>query len=336
VPSTDGFPLATTSPADLALARAIRAWGTPGDQTDGRGEPPLASRFSPNYRARLAEAWSAMTRITPEAAWQILLRDHQASCRFDPSRVHPSWFVRILEAESPSVRKLVAAQAPEPIRTAIRARFADAASSDQTNRMTVLANPEVAAWALTLWSERLVGDVVESADDPRVILALSRFSIRDLVRLVRAVGQAKHAFAIEGPGPTDGDGALARTVAGDRARIAYFRRMIGEADPRLILLARADLAASPSDRKRKHAALGLVTVARLLKATDARRARWAVQQIPYPIAKMLGSMGGGDPVASTGLPLRAVRAWESWIFEAAWVRMLSEGRLGAGGKGGQP
>ncbi len=336
MPSTDGRPLAASSPPDLALVRAIRAWGGILDGSNRPEDLPTASKFSEPFRERLMKAWSATARTTPEAARQTLLLEHRASSRFDPKRVHPSWFVRVLEAESPAVRSLVADQAPEPIRAAIRGRFAAAIPSGEAPRPARPANPEVAAFALALWSERLVGDVAERPDDPPVILALSRSSSRELVRLVRALGQAKHAFAIEGKGPSNEDEALARTVAGDRVRLGYFRRIIGRADPRLIRIARGDFEAAPPDRRRKYAALGLITVARLLKAVDARRARWAIQHLPYPVAKRVGAIGGGGSAASAGLPLRAIRAWEAWIFEAAWARLLSEGRLGTGGEGGRP
>jgi len=334
LPSTAGPPTAAGSPSDLALVRAVRAWGDLAGLGGHAESPPPWSWFSPAYRERLANAWASAGRITPESAWQSLLRDHQASSRFDPKRVHPSWFARILEAESPAIRRLVATQAPEPIRTAVRARLAasDEAIPSQ-GELSSPANPEAVAWALTLWTERLVGDVPESPDDPPIILALSRFSMRDLARLVRVVGQVKYAFAVEGPGPDPGDEAQARVIATDRVRIAYFRRVIGRADPRLIPIARGDFASVQADRRRKYAYLGLITVARLLKAVEARRARWAIQHVPYPIARQIGALGGSDLLGTTGLPLRAIRAWESWIFEAAWARLLSEGRLDSGGQG---
>ena len=186
---------------------------------------------------------------------------------------------------------------------------------------------------MALWTERLVGDVPESPDDPPIVLALSRFSMRDLARLVRAAGQVKYAFSIGGPGPDPVDETQARLTATDRVRIAYFRRVIGRADPRLVPIARGDFASAQADRRRKYAYLGLITVARLLKAVDARRARWAIQHIPYPVARLVGALGGSDFPGASGLPLRAVRAWESWIFEAAWARLLTEGRLDSGGQG---
>ena len=320
--------LATTAPADLALVRAIRAWGDSGG--DGQGGNPFAflARFSPSYRERILNIWFSIARVTPELAWQTLLRDHQAAARFDPARVHPSWFARILGAESPAVRALVTAQATGLICAALD----QSAEPDHSSASPAgPAHPEAVAWALTLWSERLVGDIPESPNDPPVILALSQFSWRDQYRLVRAVGQAKLAFAIEGLAPQPSDEARARIRSTDRVRIAYFRRTIGQPDPRLVPLARRDFDSIATERSRHFAAVGLLTVARLLKGYDRHRVRWAIQHVPYSVAKQLAKLGGGGKLGSTGLSPQAFQAWESWVFEAAWARLLSEGRLGQGG-----
>ncbi len=331
-----GFDLSSTaspsapahSPADLALVRAVRAWG---DQQDPDPESSFWSRFSPAYRARLTQAWAATSRLTPEVAWQTLLHDQQESARFDPARVHSSWFARILEAESPAVRQLVAHHAPEPIRSRMAGLPSTHwAAPEGESSPGLIANPVAIAWALTLWAERLVGDVAEVPDEPPIILALSRFSIRDLVRLAKVVGQVKQAFAIsEGLGPSSADEEIARATMMDRVRVAYFRRMIGRADPRLVPLARGDFAAVAGDRRRTYAAVGLITLSRLLKACDPRRARWAIQHLPYSVARRTGAIGDGEHLIASGLPPRAIRAWEAWILEAAWARLLSERRIGS-------
>lgn len=328
MPPTAEPTLATTSPADLALVRAIRAWGDRGDDDEDGGNPfGWLARFSPAYRERILDIWLTIARVTPELAWQTLLRDHRAAARFDPARVHPSWLVRILAAESPAVRALVMNRASGPVRAALRhgpARLAP------VRPVAPFADPAAADWALALWTERLVGDVPESPSDPPVILALSQFSLRDLVRLARALGQIKLAFALDGQAPGPLDDATARTNPTERVRIGFFRRTIGRPDARLVPLARADFDSVPADRRRKFAAVGLISVARLLKGCDAHRARWAVQHLPYSIAKRLGELGASDRPGTTGLPLRAIRAWEAWNFEAAWGRLLSEGRIGPG------
>ena len=320
--------LATTSPTDLALVRAIRAFSGSG-RDGGSGDPfGLLAKFAPEAQNRLHEVWFSIARVTPEIAWQTLLRDHQAAARFDPARVHPSWFERILAAESPAVQSLVTARATGRIREALDRRRS---AAEIEGRAVDSAHPEAVAWALTLWTERLVGDLAESPDDPPVILALSQFSLRDQLRLVKALGQAKLAFAIDNLGPDPTVEALARCSATDRVRIAFFRRIIGEPDSRLIPLARADFGSVAADPRWKFAAVGLLTVARLLKGFDPHRVRWAVQHIPYPIARRFGKLAGSQKSSATTLPFRAVQVWEAWIMEAAWARLLSEGRFGSEG-----
>ena len=325
--------LANTSPADLALVRAIRAFDDSGGM--GRSGNPFGflAKYSPETRERVLEVWFSIARVTPELAWQTLLRDHQASARFDPARVHPTWFARILAAESPAVQALVTARVTGPVRAALDRRRT---APEIAGRVVESANPAAMAWALTLWTERLVGDVDESPNDPPVIVALSQFSFRDQLRLAKAIGQAKLAFAIGGMAPGPSVEAAARISAIDRVRIAFFRRIIGEPDSRLVPLARAEFESIETDRRWKFAAVGLLTVARLLKGSDPHRVRWAIQHLPYPIAKRFGKLAASHNSGSKALPFRAVQAWESWIMEAAWARLLSEGRFGAGGGRRQP
>ena len=323
-------------PGDHALARAIRAWGQVESGPEAASPGSIWAKFSPAYRERLAGTWDLAARLTPELAWQTLLRDQRASARFDPARVHPSWYVRILEAESPAVRRLVAEHAPEPIRSAVRGWLDRLGVTHEwpqppTKDAGVDVNSRAATWALTLWSERLVGDSAALPADPPIIVALSQLSFRDLVRLARVAGLAKQAFALPGArGPVPELDAVGRVSVADRVRFAYFRRIIGRPDPRLVPLARGDLARVEVDRRRKYAAVGLITLARLLKGCDAHRARWAIQHLPYPIARRVGSLGGTPEVAAGGLPPRAVRGWEAWVLEAAWARLLGEGRIGPG------
>ncbi len=328
--------LADVTPANLALIRAVRAWGQTGqgDPTDAAAAG-LWARFSPAYREQLAAAWSSTARMTPELAWQTLLRDHGAASRFEPNRVHPSWFERILSAESPAVAALVRRCAPEPIRSRLPVHAESAVEHQGSGHDgSATASSVAVEWALATWSERLVGDVAESPNDPPIILALSQFRLRDLVRLARVLGQVKYAFGVEAsPSASPIDPAVARDSTSDRVRVGFFRRTIGRADPRLGPLARADFASVAARRHRLYPTVGLITVARLLKACDPHRARWAIQHIPYPVARMIGSLGAKDSVSAAGLSPRAVRAWESWILEAAWARLLAEGRLGAHGEG---
>ena len=138
----------------------------------------------------------------------------------------------------------------------------------------------------------------------------------------------KHAFAIESGGRSLGDEDLSRLATMDRVRLGYFRRQIGKADPRLVPLARLDLESIGEDRRRAHSRVGLITFGRLLAATERHRARWAVQHLPYPIARLLRAQ------KAPKLPARALAAWEGWILESAWSRLLAEGRL-TGRRGGR-
>ncbi len=297
--------------ADRALIAALRAWG-------GAGVDRTRGRFSSPWRSRLAAAWSASRRLTPEAAWDDLRRDHDASTRLDPARVHRSWYVRALQDEPPSVLRAVAAHAPRPIARAIR----EGRGLDESDLATDHpADPEAVRWALDLYAERMVGDVPGRGDDPPVVVALSRFGPRDLARLVRTAGLLKLAFAESGPRPSPRAEGRVRFTAADRVRFGFFRRLVGEADPRLVPAAVADLDAIEGDRKRALGRLGLVTLGRLLALSEPHRARWAIQHLPYGVAR-LARVKRASP-----LPRGPRGTWEAWIFGAAWARLLAEQRL---------
>jgi len=303
--------------ADRTLILALRAWG--GDELER-----TRGRFSGPLRERVAAGWAGSRKATPELAWDELRRDHQASIRPDPARVHRSWYVRALQDESPAVVRAVAANARASIAGAVRGGLGLAEGDIATDHP---ADPEAVRWALALYAERMIGDVPGRGDDPPVVVALSRFSPGDLALLARTTGLVKLAFAIEGTRPTPEDEALVRLTAGDRVGLGYFRRHIGEADARLVPAARLDLAAIDGDRRRGLGRLGLVTFGRLLAAAEPHRARWAVQHLPYPIAR-LTRVKWPSP-----LPRRPRTAWESWVFEAAWARLLAEQRLRGGPEG---
>ncbi|WP_435017894.1 hypothetical protein TA3x_005515 [Tundrisphaera sp. TA3] len=303
MPATEGPP--TT--ADRSLLLCLRAWG------DGAGDARLRSRIAPAWADRLPAGDEAGT---PEMARLMLLRDHAASARPDPTRVHPSWYARALTPESRAVRGTVVAHAPAAIREAL--------GRDETDPVAEFpADPDALGWALALWSERLVGDAPPRPDDPMVVVALTQLGPRARARLAKVAGQAKHAFAMRGHGPDATDEAAARMTPIDRVRLAYFRRLIGVADPRLVPLARTDLAGACGDPRRAHARLGLVTLGRLLAGVEPHRARWALQHLPYSLARL------ARPGPAPGFSPRALIAWERWVLEAAWARLISEGRLPA-------
>jgi hypothetical protein len=309
---TEGEPSPSTT--DRALLRAILAWGV-GNYS------AYSSRFSEAWQERLRASWPSASRENPDAAWSALRSDHQASARPDPLRVHPSWFVRALKSESVAVRLAVAAHAPRPIREALRRGLGIDRSELATDREP---DPEALGWVLALWAERLVGDVPDLDSDPPVIEALTRLRPKSLARLIKACGLVKHAFAIDGNGLSGFDESSVRFTPLDRVRLGFFRRHIGAADPKIVPLARLDLGAIEGDRRRGLARVGLITFGRLLGAVEPHRARWALQHVPYPVARLM------RPKATSGLSPRSLIAWESWILEAAWSRLMGEGRLAKG------
>jgi hypothetical protein len=176
---------------------------------------------------------------------------------------------------------------------------------------------------MSLWAERLVGALPEPDDSP-VIVAITRLSSLDLAKLIKVCGVVKHAFAIDGGRATAIDEQLARFTPLDRVRLGFFRRRIGVPDARLAPLAKQDLRYIEGDWKRAHLRLGLVTFGRLLDQTEVDRARWAVQHLPYSVAKLVRRK------MALPIPRRAVKSWENWILEAAWARLLSERRMTGG------
>jgi hypothetical protein len=304
--------------AERSLLRAIRAWG-------GGDFGRFSSRLSEDWRDRLGSSWPPASREKPDSAWASLRSDHEASARPDPSRVHPSWFVRALKVESPSVRLAVAANAPSPLREVLRRGLGIDPGDLVPDRSP---DPEALGWALALWSERLVGDVSQVDADPPVVVALSSLGSRELARLVKVCGLVKHAFAIEGSRPAPVDESIARFTPLDRVRVGFFRRHIGVADPRLVPLARLDLRAIEGDRRRAHGRVGLLTFARLLATVEPHRARWALQHIPYPLANWM-RVKEAPPISP-----KALQTWESWVLEAAWSRLFAEGRLAGGNDSG--
>ena len=303
----------STSTADRALLLAARAWGDPGRDKE-------FERFSPDWRESLQGGWSQACREEPREARERLRRDHERSARPDLARIHPSWLLRAFRTESPAVRAAIARHSPPQLREMIlrglgRDRPGPCPRSDLT------PDPGAIGWALTLWTERLVGDVGDRADDPPVVVAISRMRAREVARLIKVCGQVKHAFAIDGRGPSEDDEAMIRMSVVDRVRIAFFRRRIGSADFRLVPAARQDLEVIGPDRRRGHSRLGLLTFGRLLDAAEPHRARWAMQQLPYPVVQLMREKT--DPPLSH----RALVAWESWVLESAWARLLTEGRL---------
>jgi hypothetical protein len=304
------------APSDRVLLRALDVWGNP------EGER-LWSAFGEAWRERLRAA-GGPAGIDPESALRDLRREHEAEARIDPDRVHPSWWVRALQEESPAVRRAVASHIPSAIRHVVRRGLGLAGDDLAPDRAP---QPEVLRVALSLWPERLVGGPTSRDDDPPVIVALTRLDRRSLLRLIATTGLAKRAFALAADplGVPEGRPLRAR----DRERLEQFRASWGEVDHRLARVAHDDLVSGAGDVL-PPPWLGLVTIGRLLSTADPVRVRWALQHLPYQAAKFTR---GRMMTKVQGVSWPTLLDWEAQVLQAAQSRLRAEGRLG-GPEGG--
>jgi hypothetical protein len=296
--------------ADRALLRALASWGGPdGDRFWDLLPDPRREAFR--------SAWEQEAGRWPSAAARReLRREHEAQARPDPGRIHPTWWIRALQDESPAVRRVVVAHAPTPNREAVRGglHLADADLADDGR-----AHPEALQWALSLWSERLVGDLPERPDDPSVIRAITQPDREFVRRLVDTAGLAKRAYAVADGAEPDEDEETPDDPEG-RARLEAFRASWGPPDPALVRVARQDLrVAAPAGLE--WPALGLTTIGRLLAVVDSYRVRWAIQHLPYAVAKFTRSrMSLKHPLVSA----QALVTWEGRALRLAWDRLREE------------
>ena len=318
------------SEADRILLLALRAWGgQSGEQAVGAaasvGRGTLRSRLWDRLEAswghRLRDAWDRGLVSTdpgaldPAPAREQLERAHRATVHVDPFRVHPSWWVRALREESPAVRRVVVAAAPEPVRDSVQSGLLLDNDDVRTDRTP---DPEVLAWVISLWSERLVGGGPARADDPPAIVALSRLSPQAGYRLCGCAGIAKLILA----GQTAIDHG---TTPAGRARGEWFRDRLAFAGPEFGAVARQDvktLRAAKLPPLRRTARLGLLTIARLLTDCEPFRVRWALQHWPYTMAKLTRSLMAQDAKRSP-----VVSHVESQVLKTAWDRLNLEERL---------
>ncbi len=293
---------ARLSPTDEALVAALAAWG-------GVEALPLLRRFGAQRARTLA---GALVPTPPTAPIESLRDSAAAQRRPDPARIHKSWYIRALQDESPAVRRVVVSAAQEPLRTALIGALG-LADADLISDHP--ADPGAYEVALTLWTERLVGDVSPRHDDAAAVRALTTLGPVGLYRLLRLCGLAK---CIVG-----GDAAIASTGRVTTDRLVALRcRLTGPIDARLAQIAERDwIAAAPLGRHRL-AGIGLVTLGRLLAKAEVNRVRWALQHVAYPVAKRL-RIAASRPEAS----VREVQELETRVLEAAWDRLREEGRL---------
>jgi hypothetical protein len=240
---------------------------------------------------------------------------HRATARVDFAHVHPSWWVRALKDESPAVRRVVAASAPDPIRS----RISDGLLLDPADLISERpVNPDVLEWTTALWSERLVAGEPQLPGDPPAVMVLSRLTLRLGYRVCHHAGLAKQALASpETPPRPPGRGG--------RSRWDWFGARVAAAGPEIRESSRRDLGSSALERvpaRHYNAWLGALTLARLLAVAEPFRLRWALQHWPYGIAKFLRSH-----MPSASKRSAAELSGESIVLKAACDRLVVEKRL---------
>lgn len=289
--------------SDVALLRVLAARGEDPD-------PRFWTMFRPGLGARLRAAWEHGQPEAGTSAVDALRAEHAAQAKPDLARIHPSWFVRALKDESPAVQRVVVANAGPALAAILKQGLGLSARDLERD-----ASPHADAlnWALTLWTERLIGDRLERDDDPPAIVALTRLGPREGVRLIRCVGLAKCAVA-------GSDVPVLRQL--DFERLRHFEDRLAHIDREARELAKRDVAGISRSRRHLLLRLGMVTVARLLEEAEPYRVRWALQHLPYAAAKftrsIMSTVGRRDPV---------LLGWESELLRAAWDRLRAEGRI---------
>jgi hypothetical protein len=276
--------------------------------------PRFWQAFPPDQAERLRQAWEstlASGGIVDEAA---LALEQVAEVRPDLTHVHPTWLVRGLKDEAPSVQRAVVAHLPPALGRFVQAGLGLADADLQRDGKP---HHEALRWVLSLWTERLVGDQPDRQDDPAVIVALTRLGPRGCYRLARAAGQVKWALAAEPP--------HAAWRKGTQERLADLERLDQSSDSRIREWARRDVAALDRSSPQLLARLGLVTFARLLEPAEPYRVRWALQHIPYPIAKRLRGLMASK---SRRAPQQVDRETET--LRVAWIRLYARGQLTRG------
>jgi len=320
-----------------AYRLAVEAWGTPGLGASASAAVP-AGMAAPAPPPDGSPAPTARDSPSPVRALARLRELHAQVGRVDLRRVHPTWWLRALQDESPAVRRLVATRSPAEVGWELSRRWgqshepsgAVAVADSQTGAAaesradsvqqagSAAVDPEIVSWVLALWTERLVGGEPLSEDDPLVIRAVAGLSLRSLYRLCRGVGLAKAVLA---------EGETAAVGAADlvRARARWLAGRLGEVDDRVRAWAQRDQKAAGIETlpyHRRWASLGLISLARLLAEAPPFRVRWALQQIPYPVARRIRSW-----MPTLQRRSEAVSRLEARLLKAAWDRLTLEGRL---------
>jgi hypothetical protein len=314
-PAQPGPPGGFTS-ADDAFLLCLEAWDFPRHADEQQFPWKWLDR---DGRLRLFDAWNRRQAARSPSTPERLRQAHLLQSRADLDRVHPSWWIRALQDEPRSVQRLVASHAAPAVGIAVREAF----HLEDAEASPVAAHREAAGWVMALWTERLVGGEPAGNDEPVAIQALTRLSLREVVRLVHAAGVARVVLAGDPGGLI---GPRPEAVARGRWFRDWFQEQFGfeETRPRDWAEREVQRARLPQglSRRRQLGMLGLNTIARLLMDADPYRVRWALQHLPYPVAKRVRSL-----MAAGANVNEQVRLIEALILAAAWSRLTLEGRL---------
>jgi hypothetical protein len=282
--------------ADSALLLSIRAWGTSEPESP---ESLLGRWLAADWQDRLLPARERIERLVPAEAVEQLRSSLHWQRRVRLDQVHPSWIGRALQDETLAVRKRIA-------------------SGGLTTENAIDTDSE--SWAFTLWTERLVGGEPVHHDDAQAIMALANPARSISYRLCYLAGLAKVVIA----GPSQ---EKDRDCSVLRERRKWFSDRLGILDARVGAWAARDLVLLERDglpnERRRIAQLGLTTMARLLADADPFRVRWALQHLPYPIAKRIRTLM--PPLHRRSM---AISELESLILKTAWERLTLEERIG--------
>jgi hypothetical protein len=302
--------------SDLALLLCLVAWGFPDHSSSNSS--PWRWLDSP-WQVRLDDARSKLGPRAPDQALDLLQHSHRFQCRADTARVHSTWWIRALKDESPAVRRAIERHGPAQQSPAAREEPRIEREAIESHN----PDPTVAGWVLALATERLVGGEPVRSDEPAAIVALVALSSRELYRLSHATGQSKTVLAGDPQGIVAG-----RYLDGQCERWFHeqFSNQFGTAEGQVRAWANRDLQGSRGTeglgRRRRLASLGLNTIARLLTGCEPYRVRWALQHVPYPVAKRIRSIMS----ASSSVSLQ-VRRLERAVLKTAWTRLTLQNRL---------
>ena len=188
-----GDPEPTSTPRSERGPRACcsvpEAWGSRSAASSDRTS--WWAELEPSWRDRLNRA--GRDRRPADAGrgpGTAPARSHRLQCHADLDRVHPSWWLRALQDESPAVSRLIAAHGP------VRrpgSRSPPSRVSIQEDRVADLArNADATGWVLALWTERLVGGEPAVRPSPRDSRPWAASQLPCSTGFAIAIGVAKH------------------------------------------------------------------------------------------------------------------------------------------------